>query len=211
MRARAIRLIGLIAIAPLLLSLTPAVGAEVRVPDCPVTTWSAPASSDEPKVLGYYFGATDKYFYRVERETKKPVSGAVSIIGCYISDVVSPIFDSAGWDVGVIDRDSIGYFWRNAAGRIWRLTPDFQNTRFLTGSDNPYQVFGKTFELTIPFDSKKVSTCRIPSLGSSFGPGFSRIGYRLYGKTDVKVAIIIPEFIDDPIKINFKDTVDGLD
>ena len=186
------------------------VATEIRVPDCPSINWTTSPSSEEPKVFGYYFGATDKYFYRVESVSKKSVSSPSSLIGCYIAHNVNAYFEDAKWDVGVIDRDSSGYFWRNVAGRSWRLSPDFTSDRFITGSDNPYFVFGKFYELTVPFDPKRSSTCKIPSFGR-FSPGFSRLGFKMYQKTEIAYRVIVPEFIDDQVKINFKATIEGLD
>jgi M6 family metalloprotease-like protein len=164
---------------------------------------------NEPAVLGYYFGAVDKYFQRVDSATKKPVSSASPIIGCYISNFVNENFESAKWDVGIISRDSIGYYWRNAAGRFWRLTPEFATNKFVTGADNPYFALGKNFELSVPFDAKNPTTCRIMSFGR-FSPGFSRDEYLTYGKSEINVKVIIPELIDDPVKINRQETVDAL-
>ena len=195
----------------LLLSLQqpPSLAAEPVTPDCPSISWTTPAPVTEPKIFGYYFGGIDKLFWRVNNATRVAVTTPDSIIGCYVSSRVAPIFEDAKWDVGVIDRDSVGFFWRNAAGRLWRLTPDFGANKFTTGSDNPYTKLGNTFELIVPFDSTRSSTCKIMSNGW-FSPGFSRNDYLLYGKTGPKVKIIIPEFIDDPTKVNFQDTVDAL-
>ena len=185
------------------------VAAEIRIPDCPVITWTLPSSIDEPRILGYY-RAIDKYYYRVDPETKKAVSSPASVIGCYIAHDINSNFEEAKWDVGIIDRDALGYFWKNALGRTWRLDSDFTVNRFVTGADNPYFVFGKYYELTVPFDSKKPATCKLPSFGR-FSPGFSRLGFKMYGKTEIDYKIIIPEFMDDQIKVNPKATVDGLD
>lgn len=186
------------------------VATEIRVPDCPSINWTTLPSTEEPKVLGYHFGAVDKYFYRVESVSKRFVSSPSSVIGCYIAHDVNANFEDAKWDVGVIDRDSSGYFWRNVAGRSWRLNPDFTSDRFITGSDNPYFVFGKFYELTVPFDPKRSSTCKIPSFGR-FSPGFSRLGFKMYQKTEIVYRVIVPEFIDDQVKINLKATTEGLD
>lgn len=187
----------------------PSIAADPVVPDCPTISWSTPSPANEPKIFGYYFGAIDKLFSRVNPQTKVAVTTPDSIIGCYVSARVAPTYDDAKWDVGVINRDSVGFFWRNVAGRVWRLTPDFAANKFTTGSDNPYTKLGNTFELIVPFDSTRPATCKIMSQGN-FSPGFSRLDYRLYGKSEAKVKIIIPEFIDDPTKINFQDTVDAL-
>jgi len=203
------RSLSILLVAFLVAQVTPTLAAETRIPDCPSIVWSAPASPDEPKILGYYFGAIDKYFYRVDSATKKAVTTPSSPIGCYIAHSPNSNYDDAKWDVGVIDRDSLGYFWRNASGRLWRLTADFASDRFITGNDNPYKTFGKTYELMVPYDSKRPSTCRIPSFGR-FSPGFSRIGYKMFGKSEITFKVIIPEFIDDPTKINLKETVDAL-
>ena len=183
--------------------------AEIRVPDCPSISWTLPSSIDEPRVLGYY-RAIDKYYYRVDSLTKKEVSSPTSLIGCYISHDVNSNFEEAKWDVGVIDRDTSGYFWKNALGRTWRLDSDFTANRFVTGADNPYFVFGKYYELTVAFNYNKPSTCKLPSFGRFLSPGFSRLGFKLYGKTEIDYRVIVPEFIDDQIKINPKATVEGL-
>lgn len=186
------------------------VATEIRVPDCPNINWTTSHSADEPRVLGYYFGATDKYFYRVESGSKKSVTSPSPLTGCYIAHNVNANFEDAKWDVGVIDRDSSGYFWRNVAGRSWRLYPDFTSNRFTTSNDNPYFTFGKFFELTVPFDFKRSSSCKIPSFGQ-FSPGFSRLGFKMYQKNEITYKIIVPEFIDDQVQINLKATIDGLD
>ncbi len=188
----------------------PSVAAEVLVPDCPSISWTLSPTIDEPRVLGYYFGAVDRYFYRVDSATKREVLFPASVIGCYIAHNVNEKFEDAKWDVGVIDRDALGYFWKNVAGRTWRLNSDFTSNRLITGSDNPYFVFGKYFELTVPFDSKQPSTCKLPSFGR-FSPGFSRLGFKMYEKTEIVYKVIVPEFIDDQIKINSKSTIEGLD
>ena len=182
--------------------------AEIRIPDCPSISWTLPSNIDEPRVLGYY-RAIDKYYYRVDSLTKKEVSSPASVIGCYISHDVNSNFEEAKWDVGVIDRDTSGYFWKNALGRTWRLDSDFTANRFVTSADNPYFVFGKYYELTVPFNANKPSTCKLPSFGR-FSPGFSRLGFKMYGKTEIDYRVIVPEFIDDQIKINPKATVEGL-
>lgn len=183
--------------------------AEIRVPDCPSISWTLPSSIDEPRVLGYY-RAIDKYYYRVDSLTKKEVSSHSSVIGCYISHEVNSNFEEAKWDVGVIDRDTSGYFWKDAAGRTLRLDSDFTANRFVTSADNPYFVFGKYYELTVPFNSNKPSTCKLPSFGRFLSPGFSRLGFKMYGKTEIDYRVIVPEFIDDQIKINPKVTVEAL-
>ncbi len=44
----------------------------------------------------------------------------------------------SGWDTGNIERDGNALRWTNFAGVSWRLTPDMDNQRLLTGTDNPF-------------------------------------------------------------------------
>jgi hypothetical protein len=187
------------------------------VPDCPRTFANPASEPSEPKVFGMYFTGSSEYFERIDPITKLPVENPASLIGCYFSGTGRSLKVSESsilpksWYVGVVDRDSQGYFWRNIQGVTWRLTPDFSQNRFITGGDYPYRKTGNLVELSVPFDSKKPDTCQLMEYRQNFSPGFSRKSWLFYGKEVVRYKVVVPTFVDEKTIIDPKQTFDGLE
>lgn len=170
---------------------------------CPKITWNGETEA-LPKVFGIYYPAVDQFLQRIDENSMQPVSKGESIIGCYAAWSLDRFLPTdRSWNIGIIDRDSTGFYWKNGAGRTWRLNPDFGNLRFTLGSDYPYLSRGKTLEFDLPFNSSDSRTCQIKSYASQMTPGFSRTSNIAYGKREIKFKVLIPEFSkNSPININ---------
>ena len=178
---------------------------------CPRITWGGPMDSAAPNIFGIYYPAVDQYLQRVNPETLLPVEKEASIIGCYAAYDYQRFPDGIkSWQVGIIDRDASGYFWKNAQGKTWRLTPDFKNSKFNLEADYPYIQLGETLEFDIPFTTVNSASCKIKSFSQRFSPGFSRTASPYYGRSQLKFKVIIPEFSQDP-KINPVETLNNLE
>jgi len=187
------------------------------IPECQRTISGGISDPNEPKIFGLYFTGSNEFFERIDPVTKLPFDSASSIIGCYLSGRVRNIKDEDSqksylpWSIGVVDKDALGYFWRNNAGSVWRLTPDFTQNRFTTGADYPYRSNGNLVELAVAFNPSKPETCQLMEYGQNFSPGFSRRSWQFYGKDSVRYKIIIPTFADETTAIDPKQTFDGLE
>ena len=187
------------------------------IPDCLRTISEGTSDPNEPKIFGLYFTGSNEFFERIDPVTKLAVNSASSIVGCYLSGRVRNIKDEdkqkffSLWSIGVVDKDSSGYFWRNNAGSVWRLTPDFTQNRFATGTDYPYRLNGNLVELSVPFNSSKPESCQLMEYGQNFSPGFSRRSWQFYGKDIVRYKVIVPTFADETTAIDPKQTYDGLE
>lgn len=204
-RARAL----IIFISALVLVIPGIPTASAQAPNCPTINWRGEADASEPKVMGVYFPTNDQFLHRVDSSTKQMVNVPSSLVGCYMR--INPLNGDVNWNVAIIDRDAGGYFWRNAAGRTWRLNADFSNLRLLTGPDYPYQSLGKNVDLVLGFDESNPKSCRIFSVDGRFSPGFSRTHYLTYGRAQSNFELIIMELPEDPIKIDSNRTLDSLE
>ena len=187
------------------------------IPDCLRTVSTGIPDPNEPKIFGLYFTGSNDFFERVDPVTKLAVDSASSIVGCYVSGRVRSIKDEdkqkffSLWSIGVVDKDSSGYFWRNNAGSVWRLTPDFAQNRFTTGADYPYRSYGNFVEFSVPFNSSKPESCQLMEYGQNFSPGFSRKSWLFYGKDVVRYKVIVPTFANETTAIDPKQAFDGLE
>ena len=77
-----------------------------------------------------------------------PVTQPQSIIGCYvIEDAVSNQSSSPEWQIGSLSRDAKGYYFKNAAGVIWRLSLSSDGVTLETLPGSLYYKPGLGFKL----------------------------------------------------------------
>jgi hypothetical protein len=116
---------------------------------CPQVSDSDPATTT-PKVRGFHFTGTGQDFKLLVTDGTEYVTDAASVIGCYVSEPF--IFGTAhnpDWQIGVINRDINGYYFRNAAGNVWRLTLSLNKRYFNTAPGSAYYNNGNKFELVL--------------------------------------------------------------
>ncbi len=166
----------------------------VKNPPCP------PVSSQLSgiKVLGFEHDGTGSTHLRVNSSDSSAVQTPQDLIGCYqTTEVVSNPADAL-WQVGVIDRDESGFFWKNAAGVRWSLALDPEQRSMTTGSDNPYFRNGRKFNFIMPPGGES-GPCMIPNAHRDFGAGITAQPPRYFGKSEVVFKVIIPRFRDEPV------------
>lgn len=198
-------------------SLSIALGATFLAPPAfglsPIKNPPCPAVSNQEsgvRVLGFEFDGTASTHLRVNASNSSAVSTPQDLIGCYQTTEVVSRYEDALWQVGVIDRDSAGFFWKNAAGVSWRLSLDADQRAMTTGSDNPYFQFGKKFNF-ISLPQESTGPCKVRNATRNFGAGFTMQPTRYFGKSEVVFKVIVPRFRDEPRPHSPQATINGLD
>lgn len=144
-------------IAALLLSILPVISmaptsaAERREPSwgaaCPEAIDTTPSLST-PKVRGFRFTGTGQEFKLLVEGGTQYVTDLQSVIGCYVSEpFIYGTANNPDWQIGTINRDSAGFYFKNAAKITWRLTLSTDKKYFTTAQGSPYYSNGNRFNL----------------------------------------------------------------
>ena len=136
----------------LFLAYTPAIAFSAQsewLNKCPAIIDLQP-SEYQPKISKFFFTSTTQEFRRIDSATKLEIKEPATLVGCYVDFAGINSSSPNGYHIGAINRDSNGFYWINASGIGWRLSPDPSWEFLITGSDNPYIQFGNKFQLKEP-------------------------------------------------------------
>lgn len=111
---------------------------------CPSVVDEQP-NSPQPRVLSFQFNATKQLFSRIDQTTNLPASSSMPLVGCYADLPMVNSERDITWQIGVVNRDRAGFYWRNMAGAQWRLTLDSSGEFLATDEANPYWRTGNRF------------------------------------------------------------------
>jgi M6 family metalloprotease-like protein len=133
-----------------------------------------------------------------------------SIIGCYVfEEYVINVNTSPAWQIGALNRDLNGYYFRNQAGITWRLT---LNTETLILENEPGSLYysqGSGFGLDR--NLSKATDCKV----KDFFLGYTRLGFprnssRLPQFGTTKNLILVVDFPDAALSENLNTIVDDV-
>lgn len=99
----------------------------------------------QPQVFGFTFNAWGQVFSRLVDGGYTAVTSTDDLVGCYANlwDFNIDPVGTNGWQIGTINRDANGYYWRQAEGSVWRLT--LSGSSLETDNANPYYSRGRSF------------------------------------------------------------------
>jgi hypothetical protein len=113
-------------------------------------TFKCPAVIDtvqtaQPQIFGFTFNAWGQVFSRLVDGGYTAVTSTDDLVGCYANlwDFNIDPVGTNGWQIGTINRDANGYYWRQAEGSVWRLT--LSGSSLETDNANPYYSRGHSF------------------------------------------------------------------
>lgn len=99
----------------------------------------------QPQVFGFTFNAWGQVFSRLVDGGYAAVTSTDDLVGCYANlwDFNLDPVGTNSWQIGSINRDANGYYWRQAEGPVWRLT--LADLQLETDNANPYYSRGRLF------------------------------------------------------------------
>jgi M6 family metalloprotease-like protein len=210
-RIRVSLLLSGVLISSLLLShLQSAAAAERKKPSwfasCPEVIDATP-NIETKKTQFLRFLNTGQEFTLLATNSVEPVTEPQSIIGCYvIEDSVIERDLSPEWQIGSLSRDVNGYYFKNAAGIVWRLSLSADGQTFETLPGSLYYKPGQGFRINevIP----KALDCKVKD--SRLGPirlGFPRNADRVPQFGVTQNLIIVVDFPDARITESLESVV----
>jgi M6 family metalloprotease-like protein len=177
----------------------PANAAERKKPDwlasCPEVIDLTP-NIETKKTQNLRFQNTGQVFTLLVTNSVESVSQPEAIIGCYvIEDSVSNRDSSPEWQIGSLNRDASGYYFKNAAGTTWRLSMSADGKTLETLPGSLYYQPGLGFRID---DVQPTATdCKVKDtrLGS-IRLGFPRNSDRVPQFGTTKNLILVIDFPD---------------
>jgi M6 family metalloprotease-like protein len=135
-------------------------------------------------------------FKLLSKDSVEFVKEPQGIIGCYVYEeyVINPNLSPA-WQIGALNRDLNGYYFKNQAGVTWRLTLNTQTLVLETEPGSLYYKQGGGFRLDI--DHIRATDCKVKDYFLSAGRlGFPRNTDRVpqFGLT--RNLILVVDFPD---------------
>ena len=139
----------------------------------------------------------DQEFKLLAKDSTEFVTEPQSIIGCYVYEefIVNPDM-SPNWQIGALNRDLQGYYFKNQAGVTWRLTLNSQTLVLETEPNSLYYKKGAGFALDT--DHIKATDCKVKQskLVSPTRLGFPRNDDRVPQFGITKNLILVVDFPD---------------
>jgi len=127
------------------------------------------------------------------------------IIGCYvIEELVTDKNQSPEWQIGSLSRDSNGFYFKNAANAMWRLSLNTESFILEIEPGSTYYKAGAGFKLD--YVPQKASDCKVKDYFlSSLRLGFPRNPARVPQLGATKNLILVVDFPDAVLteKIDF--------
>ena len=170
---------------------------------CPEVTDSTP-ELPTPKTQNLVFLNTGQEFQLLAKNSTEFVSTPQSVIGCYVIDkFVTQESTSPSFQIGSLNRDFNGFYFKNAAGTIWRLTYNPITFIMETAPGSLYYKKDLGFRLDRTFE--KATDCKVKnySLGA-IRLGFPRNPDRVYQLGTTDNLILVVDFPDakltDPLE-----------
>ena len=172
---------------------------EIKMPDwlasCPEVSDSNP-ELPSPKTQNLVFLNTGQEFKLLAKNSAEIASAPQSVIGCYVIEkfVTNP-GTSPAFQIGSLNRDVNGYYFKNAAGTIWRLTYNQNSSIMETAPGSLYYKKDLGFRLDRTFE--KATDCKVKnySLGA-IRLGFPRNSDRVAQLGATKNLILVVDFPD---------------
>ncbi len=152
-----------------------ALALEVKKPDwlasCPEVMDSSP-ELPTPKTQNLVFLNTGQEFKLLAKNSTDFVQSPQSVIGCYVIEkFVTDPSTSPSFQIGSINRDASGYFFKNAAGIIWRLTYNPESSVMETAPGSLYYKKDLGFRLDGTFE--RATDCKV----KNYTQGAIRLGF----------------------------------
>lgn len=152
-----------------------ALAVEVKKPDwlasCPEVMDSSP-ELPTPKTQNLVFLNTGQEFKLLAKNSTDFVQSPQSIIGCYVIEkFVTDPSTSPNFQIGSINRDANGYYFKNAAGTIWRLTYNPESSVMETAPGSLYYKKDLGFRLDRTFE--RATDCKV----KNYTQGAIRLGF----------------------------------
>jgi M6 family metalloprotease-like protein len=192
--------------------LQPASAVERKKPNwlasCPEVLDATPELST-PKTI-FLRSPSGGEFKLLSKDSVEFVTEPQSIIGCYVYEemLVNPN-SSPNWQIGALNRDLKGYYFKNQAGVTWRLTLNTQTLILETEPGSPYYKQGGGFRLDL--DHIRVTDCKVKDYFlNPLRLGFSRNIDRVPQVGITKNLILVVDFPDAPLTENLDSVVDNV-
>ena len=133
-----------------------------------------------------------------------------SIVGCYVfEEYVINSNTSPAWQIGALNRDSQGFYFRNQAGITWRLTLNTETLILETEPGSLYYAPGSGFGLDR--NLSRATDCKV----KDFFLGYTRLGFprnpsRVPQLGQTKNLILVVDFPDAVLTENLSSIVDDV-
>jgi M6 family metalloprotease-like protein len=190
----------------------PAIAEERKKPNwlasCPEVIDTTPQIAS-PKTI-FLISPSGQPFKLLSKDSTEFVTEAQSVIGCYVFEdyVINPN-TSPDWQIGSMNRDSQGFYFRNKAGTTWRLALNTETLIFETEPGSLYYTKGAGFRLdeilTKPTDCKMKDFFR-----NTIRLGFPRNSERVPPLGATKNLILVVDFPDAALTQNLNVIVDDV-
>ncbi len=164
-----------------------------------------------PKTQNLVFLNTGQEFQLLAKNSTELVGSPQSVIGCYVVEkFVTQSSSSPSFQIGSLNRDLNGYYFKNGAGTIWRLTFNPNSFIMETAPDSLYYKKDLGFRLDRTFE--KATDCKTKNY--SFGAirlGFPRNSDRVAQLGTTNNLILVVDFPDarltDPFEAVVRDVL----
>jgi M6 family metalloprotease-like protein len=196
-----------------LLSSFPANAVEIKRSDwlasCPEVVDTNPELST-PKTQNLVFLNTGQEFKLLSKNSTEFAGSPQAIIGCYVAEkFVSNPSTSPTFQIGSLNRDASGFYFKNAAGTTWRLTLNPVTLILETAPGSLYYKQGLGFRLDQTLE--KAADCKVKnySLGA-IRLGFPRNSDRVPQLGVTNNLIIVVDFPDSKLTERLETIVDNV-
>ena len=198
----------------LILSLLPNIAdaAERKKPNwlasCPEVVDATPTLST-PKTI-FLRSPSGQEFKLLSKDSVEFVTEPQSIIGCYVyEEFVIKADSSPAWQIGALNRDFNGYYFKNQAGVTWRLTLNTQSLVLETEPGSLYYKQGAGFRLDT--DHIRAIDCKVKDYFlNSTRLGFPRNIDRVPQFGVTKNLILVVDFPDAVLTESLDSVVDNV-
>ena len=192
--------------------LQPAAAAERKkanwLASCPEVIDATPTLST-PKTI-FLRSPSGQEFKLLSKDSVEFVTEPQSIIGCYVYEeyVINPNL-SPNWQIGALNRDLNGYYFKNQAGVTWRLTLNTQSLILETEPGSLYYKQGAGFRLDT--DHIRAIDCKVKDYFlNSVRLGFPRNIDRVPQFGVTKNLILVVDFPDAVLTESLDSVVDNI-
>ena len=175
---------------------------------CPEVLDATP-NSPTPKTITLR-SPSGQVFRLLSQDSVEFVTEPQSIIGCYVNEeyVTNPNL-SPNWQIGALNRDLQGFYFKNQAGIIWRLKLNTQSFVLEIEPGSLYYKQGAGFRLDI--DHLVATDCKVRDYFlSSVRLGFPRNDDRVPQFGATKNLILVVDFPDAVLKESLDSVVENV-
>ena len=149
-------------------------------------------------------------FKLLSKDSVEFVTEPQSIIGCYVyEEFVTKADSSPAWQIGALNRDLSGYYFKNQAGVTWRLTLNTQSLILETEPGSLYYKEGAGFRLDA--DHIRATDCKVKDYFlSALRLGFPRNPARVPQLGTTKNLILVVDFSDATLNERLDSVVENV-